>query len=169
MASELPRYILRNATIFVDRISRIGQAQTVTLPKPKVVTEEVRNAGMIKPRDVDLGYEKLESSWIETSFDPAVIGLFGLAPGVTREFMQTGALVDEDGTVNNATSFMTGFLNEFDPGGWEIGVIATTTFNLSIHTFKLEIAGREVLYMDDFTIRRNGVDQYGSIRAALLL
>lgn len=169
MASELPRLILRNATIFVDRNSRVGQAREVTLPTPEVAVEEFRNAGMVKPRDVNMGYSKLESSFVETAFDPIVIGLFGLAPGVVKEFMATGALVDEDGTTNNATGFMTGFLRQFDPGAWEPGTKAETTFNLSIHTYKLEIAGREVIYMDDFDVRINGVSQYQSIRSALLL
>lgn len=169
MASDLPRYILRNATIFVDRISRIGQAREITLPTPEIVVEEFRNAGMVKPRDVNLGYAKLESSWVETAFDPAVIGLFGLAPGVVREFMATGALVDEDGTVTNATAYQTGFLRQFDPGGWEPGSKAETTFNLSIHTYKLEIGGQPIIEMDDFDVKIRGVSQYQGIRSALLL
>ena len=158
MASELPRYILRNATIFVDRISRIGQAREITLPTPEVVVEEFRNAGMVKPRDVNLGYAKLESSWVETAFDPAVIGLFGLAPGVVREFMATGA-----------TAYQTGFLRQFDPGAWEPGAKAETTYNLSIHTYKLEIGGQPIIEMDDFDVKIRGVSQYQGIRSALLL
>lgn len=169
MASELPRLILRNATIFVDRNSRIGQAREITLPTPEVAVEEFRNAGMVKARDVNLGYSKLESSWVETAFDPAVLGLFGLAPGIVRDFMVTGALVDEDGTVTNATAYKTGFLRQFDPGGWEPGSKAETTFNLSIHTFKLEIGGQTIIEMDDFDVKIRGVSQYQNIRAALLL
>ncbi|MFT0892960.1 phage major tail tube protein [Pseudochelatococcus sp. G4_1912] len=169
MASEKPRLILRNATIFVDRNSRVGQAREVTLPTPEVAVEEFRNAGMVKARDVNMGYSKLEASFVETAFDPVVIGLFGLAPGVTKEFMATGALVDEDGTVSNATAFMIGFLRQFDPGAWEPGSKAETTFNLSVHEFKLEVAGQTIIEMDDFDVKINGASQYQGIRSALLL
>ncbi|MFT0892743.1 phage major tail tube protein [Pseudochelatococcus sp. G4_1912] len=169
MASEQPRLILRNATIFVDRISRVGQAREVTLPTPEVTVEEFCNAGMIKARDVNLGYSKLEASFVETAFDPAVIGLFGLAPGVVKDFLVTGALVDEDGTTTSAVAYLRGFLRQFDPGAWEAGSKAETTFNLSVHEFKLEIGGRSIIEMDDFDIKVNGVSQYQSIRNALLL
>ncbi|HMR14675.1 MAG TPA: phage major tail tube protein, partial [Arachnia sp.] len=80
--SDMPRYILRNCTIFADRVSKLGQASEISLPVPTEKLEELRNAGMVLPIDIPMGYEKLEASFKLTAFDPQVITLFGLAVGV---------------------------------------------------------------------------------------
>ena len=43
--SEMPRYILRNCTIFTDRVSKIGQASEISLPVPAEKPPTRRNAG----------------------------------------------------------------------------------------------------------------------------
>jgi len=167
--SEMPRYILRNCTIFVDRESKVGQASEITLPVPEAKVEELRNAGMVMPIETVLGYEKLESSFKMTAFDPQVLKLFGLAPGVTKEFMVTGALVDEDGTTHSAVAYIRGFLRKTDPGGWKPGDMAETDFEVSIRYYKLEIDGNQIIEMDPFEVSIGGESQTGAQRAAMLL
>ena len=167
--SELPRYILRNCTIWADRESKVGQASEITLPVPEEKLEEVRNAGMVMPIEVPLGYEKLEMSFKMTAFDPQVLKLFGLAPGREKEFMVTGALVDEDGTVHSAVAYIRGRLKKADPGGWKPGDMAETDFEVAIRYYKLEIDGQQVVEMDPFEVSVGGSSQTGAQRAAMLL
>lgn len=167
--SDLPGYILRNCTIWADRVSKLGQASEITIPVPTTKVEEFRNAGMIKPREVNLGYEKTEMSFKMTAVDPQVIALFGLRPGVEKDFMVTGALVDEDGTTHSAVAYMRGFMKTVDLGAWQPGERAEVDHQIAIHSMKLEVDGQSLLEMDDFDIIVGGRSEYAGIRGALLL
>jgi P2 family phage contractile tail tube protein len=167
--SDMPRYILRNCSIFVDRVSKIGQASQISLPVPTEKMSEMRNAGMIMPIDVPMGFEKLEASFNLTAFDPQVITQFGLAVGAEREFMVTGALAHEDGTVVNATGYIRGRLTRNEHGAWQAGEVGENSHSISIRYYKLEVAGRVLIEMDAFSVNIGGVNQTAAIRAALLV
>jgi hypothetical protein len=169
MASELPGYTLRNCTIFVDRESKAGQASEMTLPVPTEKVEEIRNAGMVMPIEVKMGYELMEHTFSFTAFDPSVLQLFGLKIGDEREFMVTGALADEDGTVHNAVAYVRGFLKSADAGSWTPGEMGSTSFAVSIRYYKLEVDGVEIFEMDPFSVSVGGTNQTEAIRNALLL
>ncbi len=166
--SNMPRYILRNCTIFVDRVSKIGQSNEITLPVPTEKVEEMRNAGMVMPIDVPMGYEKPEASFKLTAFDPQVITLFGLAVGVEKEFMVTGALAHEDGTIINATAYIRGRLISPDAGAWQPGEMAENEFSITVRYYRLEVDGRALIEMDPFNVSIGGVSQTAGILAALL-
>lgn len=166
--SDMPRYILRNCTIFVDRVSKIGQAKEITLPVPTEKVEELRNAGMVMPIDIPMGYEKPEASFKLTAFDPQVITLFGLAVGEEREFMATGALAHEDGTIVNATAYIRGRLIKNDHGTWTPGEAGENDFAISLRYYKLEVEGSVLIEMDPFSVSIGGASQTAAIRAALL-
>lgn len=166
--SDMPQYILRNCTIFVDRVSKIGQASEITLPVPAEKLAEMRNAGMVMPIDVPMGYEKLEAGFKLTGFDPQVITLFGLAVGAEKEFMATGALAHEDGTVINATAYLRGRLTKNDHGNWKPGEAGENDHSISLRYYRLEVDGRELIEADMFEVSIGGVSQTGGIRAALL-
>lgn len=167
--SDMPNYILRNCNIFVDRVSQVGQASEITLPVPTEKLEEIRNAGMVMPIDVPMGYEKPEAGFKLTSFDPVVIKLFGLAVGVNKEFLATGALAHEDGRVFSATTYMVGRLTAFDPGSWSPGEKAETEYSISIRKYRLEVEGNVLVEADPFDVSVGGVSQTASIRRALLV
>jgi P2 family phage contractile tail tube protein len=167
--SDMPRYILRNCTIFANRVSLIGQASEVTLPVPTEKLEELRNAGMIMPIDVPLGYEKLESGFKMSGFDPQVIQLFGLAVGQEREFMITGALAHEDGTVVNATGYIRGRLMKNDHGSWKPGDMAENDYGITVRYYRLEVEGRTILEMSPFDVSVGGSSVTQPIRNALLV
>jgi len=167
--SEMPRNILRDCTIFVDRVSQIGQASEITLPVPTEKLEELRNAGMVMPIDIPMGYDKIESSFKLTGFDPLSIALFGLSVGSEREFMATGALASEDGTITNATAYMRGRLMKNDHGTWKPGEVGDNTFSITLRYYKLEVGGTTILEMTPFDVSVGGVSQTGGIRSALLV
>jgi len=165
MASELPRYILRNCAIWTDRESKIGQASEITIPVPERTTADVRNAGMVKTRRVGLGYEALELAFKMTAFDPQVIKLFTVGE---RDYMVTGALVDEDGTIHSAVVFMRGVLKKPEAGSWKAGELAEADYAVDVNYLKLEVDGERLLEMDDFEVIVGNTSQTGGIRAALL-
>lgn len=167
--SEMPRYVLRNCNIFVDRVSKIGQASEITLPVPAEKVEEMRNAGMVMPIDIPMGYEKLETSFKLTAFDPQVITLFGLAIGVEKEFMITGSLAHEDGTVVNATAYIRGRLIKSDHGSWKAGEVGENDFQITMRYYRLEVEGSTLIEADPFNVSIGGASQTDAIRAALLV
>ncbi|HEV2504392.1 MAG TPA: phage major tail tube protein [Mesorhizobium sp.] len=166
--SDMPRYILRNCTIFTDRVSKIGQASEITLPVPTEKMEELRNAGMVMPIDIPMGYEKLEASFKLTGFDPQVISLFGLKVGQEREFMVTGALAHEDGTIINATAYIRGRLMKNDHGTWKPGEAGENDFSITLRYYKLEVDGSVLIEADPFSVSIGGANQTSAIRSALL-
>ena len=167
--SDMPRYILRNCTIFADRVSKIGQASEITLPVPTEKVEELRNAGMVMPIDIPMGYEKMEAGFKLSGFDPQVIVLFGLEIGAEREFMVTGALAHEDGTVVNATAYIRGRLIKNDHGGWKPGDMAENDFSITLRYYKLEVEGSTLIEMTPFDVIVGGTSRTQSIRSALLV
>lgn len=167
--SDLPRLILRNCMLWADRVSQLGQIGDITPPVPQVKLEEMRNAGMIKPREVNLGYEKLGFSFKMPGLEPQILKLFGLRPGTENPFMITGALVDEDGTEHSAVMTIRGFLYQGDPGTWKAGDLAENDYSVSVNYYKLEVDGNELIEMDDFDVKIGGESQYQGIRNALLL
>lgn len=167
--SDMPRYILRNCTVFADRVSKLGQAKEITLPVPTEKLEELRNAGMVMPIDIPMGYEKMEAGFKLTAFDPQVITLFGLAVGVEKEFMATGALAHEDGTVVNATAYIRGRLTKNDHGSWKPGEAGENDFSISLRYYRLEVDGRVLIEADPFEVKIGGASQTSGIRSALLV
>lgn len=165
--SQLPKYIMRNCTIFVDRESKIGQASEITLPSPEVMTEEVRNAGMHMAIDVNLGITKPEASFKMTSFDPQVLALYGIAPGNLKDFLITGALGDEDGTVHAAQCFMKAFLQKFDAGSWKPGDLSEVDCALSIFSYKINVDDATIVDVNPFDVSIGGVSQTAAISRAL--
>lgn len=165
----LPRFILRNCMLWADRESKLGQIGDITPPIPSVKLEEMRNAGMIKPHPVSMGYEALEFSFKMPGLDPQIIKLFGLKPGDENLFMITGALVDEDGGEHSAVMTIRGIMTKADHGNWKPGDLAENDYTVSVHYYKLEIDGREIIEMDDFDVKIGGRSQYRGIKNALLL
>jgi len=166
--SSMPCYILRNCTGFVDRISKLGQISEIMLPVPSEKLEEMRNSGMVMPIDIPMGYEKLEGSIKLPAFDPQVIKLFGLAVGQEREFMFTGALAHEDGTIVNATAYIRGRLTKNDHGSWKPGEVGENQHSISFRYYRLEVDGETLIEMDPFSVSIGGVSQTAAIRSALL-
>lgn len=164
-----PRFILRNCMLWADRESKLGQIGDITPPVPEVKLEEMRNAGMIKPRKVNMGYEALEFSFKMPGLDPQVLTLFGLKPGSENLFMITGALVDEDGDEHSAVMTIRGFLYKADHGSWKPGDMAENDLAVSVNSYKLEVDGKELIKVNDFDIWINGKSQQQGIRRAMLL
>ncbi|NIZ11093.1 phage major tail tube protein [Pseudooceanicola sp. HF7] len=164
-----PAYILRNAAMWLNEDVKVGQVSEMTVPPFRVKTETMRNAGMVMEREVPMGYERENAKFKMTALDPATVATINGMPGTNGTLMITGALVDEDGAVSNATVYMRGFLKEVDFGSWASGEKAETDYAFVWEYLKLEIGGATLIEADDFDVSINGTSQTGDIRAALLL
>jgi hypothetical protein len=169
MASERPRYIMRNATIWVNRTSQIGQASEIGFPSLKRKMENVFNGGMEVEIQVAMGYDAPELGFKMTSFDPAVLTLFGLAIGVETEYMATGALVDDDGTTHSGVCYYRGIISEMTPDAHKRGNIAEVDYKMAFRYYKLEIDGLPIYEIDPFEIKIGGQSQTQNIRRAMLV
>ncbi|WP_186415413.1 phage major tail tube protein [Pannonibacter sp. P2PFMT1] len=169
MATSLPSWLLRDCTAFVDGVNKIGQIGDVTIPVPAVKVEELRNGGMVRPREIHLGYEKMDMSLKLPGMDPQVWKLFGLKPGTEKQILVTGALVSEDGSTVNASLTVRGFVKSANGGNWKPGQTGENDHGFAVNYYKLEIAGEEILAVDDFDVVVGGESQMSDIRQALLL
>lgn len=169
MTSNLPAYVLRDCTLFVDAESKIGQTDEITIPVLEVKTEEMRNGGMIKPRLVHLGYNATNASFTFTSFDPALIALFGLEAGREIPVIAYGYFQDESGAEHAGRAEMRGFFTKNDAGTWKVGEVATNSTEFTAHAYRIFMDDDEILSVDDFEVRRNGVSERPNRAAALRL
>ncbi len=168
-AKELPRFILRNCNAYIDRESQIGQASEIQTPNFKAIFEEVRNAGMVKARPVLMGFEVEDADIKLTSLDFDVLSIFGLAPGVEKEFLFTGQLVSEDEEITNASYYVRGKLAEVDLGGWKPGELTEFGHIVKPLYGKLEIGDRNVLEWDDFDVKVSNKSMFPGLRDSLLV
>lgn len=167
--AKLPAYVLKDCTIVANDRNRIGQASELTIPVLEKTTEEMRNAGMIKPREVFMGYEATRASFTETAFDPAMIELLGV--GKNDKFIARGYLQSEDGTEHAARFEFFGDVLKMDAGSWATGSRAETEYEITVHSGTLFIetngADQEVIAFDDFSVRVMGQEQMPARRRAL--
>jgi hypothetical protein len=167
MAKNLPAYVLRDCTLFVDAESQIGQTDEIVLPVLEVKSEEMRNGGMIKPRRIHMGYNTTDASFTFTSFDPALIALFGLEAGKEIPIIAYGYFQDEDGAEHEGRAEMRGFFTKNDAGTWKAGDVASNSTEFTAHAYRIFMDDEEILSVDDFDVKRNGVSERPGRRAAL--
>lgn len=169
MASERPRYIMRNANLFLNQNNYIGQASEIGFIELSQITEEIFNAGQEVKIEVPMGYEMPEMGFKMTSFDPTVMKLWGLALGQEVELMATAALRDDDGTVHSQVAYMRGFVKKISADKYKRGDLAESEYEYSFRYYKLEIDGAPIYEIDPFGVSVGGVSQTASIRRALLV
>lgn len=170
MATERPRNIMRNATLWLNRTSQIGQASEIGFAtKLEQKMQEVFNGGMVTPIEVEMGYEMPENSFKMTGFDPEVLKLFGLAPGVETELMATAATVDDDGTTHSLVAYMRGKIKSVSPDSHKRGELTELEYEFSYRYYKLEIDSQPIIEVTPFDVLIGGVSQTANQRRAMLL
>lgn len=170
MASRKPAFVLKNCSIAIEGDVRIGQAKTMTMPVLERKVEEMRNAGMIKPREVALGYEKTEASFTETAFDPGVMNVYGLRPNRETNLIIYGYLEDEGtGAEHAARCECVAMFKKMDAGDWTPGEAAETQYELAVHEFRLFVDDQIIYEVDDFSVSINGVTEHPGLADALRL
>lgn len=169
MSKQMPSGIIRNWTMWADRDSKVGQADSLSLPKLERKVEEVFNAGMITPIEVPVGFEMPEFSFSFTGYDPDTMKLFGLAVGDEREFLATADPTDDDGEVHSAITYFRGYIKIIEMGELKRGDIESTKYELCWRYVRITYDGADIFEMDPFRVVVGGNDQTLESRRALLL
>jgi P2 family phage contractile tail tube protein len=166
--AQIPR-VLKNFSLFVDGRGLAGSVSTLTLPKLTTKMEEYRGGGMDVPVEIDMGMEKLETSFELFEYDPNMMALYGLADGAATQLTARGALRRDGEAAVAMIVNMTGVVKELDHGDWKSGDQTSAKFAVALRYLKITIGGQVVAEIDKVNmIRRiNGVDQLETIRAAI--
>ena len=160
--------ILKNFNLFVDGRGYAGRAEEVSPPKLALKTEEFRGGGMDAPAVIDLGMEKLESSFTLVEYDPEILKQFGLVSGNSVQITLRGALVD-DNTTTPMVIGLRGMFTELDMGKFKAGDKATLQCCVACRYYSSEIDGENIVEIDvDNMVRKiDGQDVLADIRSAL--
>lgn len=160
--------ILKNFNLFVDGRGYAGRAEEVSPPKLALKTEEFRGGGMDAPAVIDLGMEKLESSFTLVEYDPEILKQFSLVSGNSVQITLRGALVD-DNTTTPMVIGLRGMFTELDMGKFKAGDKATLQCSVACRYYSLEIDGQNIVEIDvDNMVRKiDGQDVLADIRSAL--
>jgi len=162
--------ILKNLNLFVDGRGFAGKVTEIELPKLTMKTSEYRAGGMDAPVEIEMGMEKLETTFTLNGYDPEVLKLFGLAPGNRKPLTLRGTLLDDiTGTEQPVIVNLKGMLREVDMGTWKPGEDATLKMAAALVYYKLTINGIVINEIDVLGMKRiiNGVDQLAQTRANL--
>lgn len=160
---------LFNTNLFVDGTSFQGDVPSLVLPKVTVKTEEYRAGGMDAPIEMDMGLEKLESSFVTNGVRKEALKYFGLADQTAFNGSFRGAFKGQKGEITAVTATIRGMLKEVDPGDWKAGDKAEFKYAVAVTYYKLEIDGTVMYEIDPVNSIRviNGVDQLAAMRTAL--
>lgn len=161
--------VLSNTNLFVDGVSFSGDVPSLTLPKLTVKTETYRGGGMTGEVEIDMGLEKLESSFTTNGVRRESLKWFGLSDRTACNAVFRGSFKGLKGAVSAVVVTLRGGIKEVDAGDWKPGDKAEMKHSMSLVYYKLEIDGRVIYEIDMVNMVRviDGVDQLAAERTAL--
>ena len=161
--------VLYNTNLFVDGVSFAGDVPSLTLPKLTVKTEAHRGGGMGGEIEMDVGLEKIESSFTTVGVRRESLKYFGLSDQTGCNAVFRGAFKGLKGQITPVVATMRGMLKEVDMGDWKAGDKAEIKHALALQYYKLEIDGRVMYEIDMVNCVRviDGVDQEAAVRSAI--
>ena len=161
--------VLKNFSLSLDGYGFAGNLDEVQLPQLSITTEDFRAGGMDAPMVLDMGMEKLETTFTTSKRCEETLRLFGVASGSAVACVVRGALEDPDGTVTPVTATMRGRITSVQPSAWTPGSKATDQYSLALQYYKYEQGGNVLHEIDIPNMIRivNGVDQLAEKRRAL--
>lgn len=161
--------ILFNMALAVGGVSLRGDVPSFTLPKLKIKTEGYRTGGMDAEIDMDMGLEKLESSFVTYGIRKEVMKYVGLMDGEGTTAVFRGSFANSDKSTVGVIVTTRGRIVEWDPGDWKPGEKAENKYAYSLTYYKLEIDGAVMYEIDPINMVRivDGVDQLAEHRTNL--
>jgi len=160
--------ILKYLNLIIDGRGFAGKIEEYNPPDVVVSTEEFRAGGMDMPIDIDMGMEKMTTSFVITSYDADVLALGGIkAGGGNVQLTARGSMESLDGSTKAVVHNMTGKIISLAPGTWGSGNKPSLTVNASLIYYRESHAGRVLHEFDAINMIRmvDGVDQLAEHRA----
>lgn len=161
--------ILKNFNLFVDGRGYAGNVDELTPPTLAITMDDYRGGGMDTSVEVDMGMEKLETSFSMSKQDADILKALGGVAGATIPLTARGALQSLDGSVTPVVLRMRGKIRSIDPGTWKAGEKATMAVSVGLTYYEREQGGETLCKIDVLNRIREigGVDQLAEIRAAM--
>lgn len=161
--------VLKNINCFVDGRGYAGQIEDLNPPDLTLMTEEFRGGGMDAPDDIDMGMEKMATSFSFISYDMNILSLFGVAQGSTVPLVFRAVLESFDGSTKAVKITQRGKITKIARGAWKAGEKATLTVEMTLTMYQEEHDGNVIYDIDIDNMKRviNGVDRLAQQRAAL--
>lgn len=159
----LPR-TLKLMNVFIDGVSYLGVAQTLTLPKLTRKLENYRGGGMNGSAPIDLGLddEALSAELSLGGFPDTAIWSLYAATGVSSVPLRFAGSYQRDDTAETVAVevVLRGRQKEIDTGEAKQGEVSTSKLPLVCTYYKLTINGSETVEIDTVNLieKVNGVD-----------
>lgn len=158
--------ILKNFNLFVDGRGHAGNIDELKTPTLSLQVEDFRAGGMDAPIAVELGQEKMESTFTLSGYNAQTLALWGVGPGTTVPLTARGTLESMDSSTQPVKVSMAGRVRSVEPGNWKTGERSTLVFTMDLDAYKYEQNGVVIHEIDVPNMVRivNGVDRLASQR-----
>lgn len=157
--------ILKNWQLFVDGRGKAGNCTAFTPPTLALKTEDLEAGGLDSAIEIEIGQEKMESSFTLSEFDPDTLALWGVGPQRDVAFVARGSVQGLNGAPQPVEHYLRGRIRSIEPGEWNRGQV-TNVFQISLTYYKYTHAGRVIHEIDVVNMIRfiNGVDALAAHR-----
>lgn len=161
--------ILKNFSLFVDGRGYAGNIDELQLPTLASTIEDFRAGGMDSSVPIEMGQDKMEVTFTLSSYDSAVLGLWGIGQGASVPLVARGALESLDGSVESVVVTMDGKVRSVEPGAWTPGEKSSLVFTIDLTSYKYAQNGTTIHDIDIVNMVRkiNGVDRLAAQRNAI--
>lgn len=163
--------VITNFNLFFDGVGMVGLIEEMALPKLVRKVEEFRNGGMLAPAELDLGLEKLESTFTVTGYNKDIIKKYGVqaVDGVLCRFLAAESPNDTTDATDAIEITMRGRWKELDLGTVKTGEKNTTKVTFPQTYFKYAENGEDIIEIDTINMifKVDGKDLLEGTRRAL--
>lgn len=142
--------VLKDAVVYIDTISTLGKAKTITLPTVERTTADHETLGMPGTIRIGVGLEAMEATitWEGWNRELAVkaYNTYGFVDLQCR-----GVIEEMSGNVKTLTpciTYMKGTFRSTQGGEFSAKALATRESTLDLHYYKEEVAGRPTVEVD---------------------
>lgn len=159
--------ILKNFNLYVDGRGFAGNVDEVQLPALSIVGEDYRAGGMDAPIELDMGMEKLESTFKVSKFDENLDKLLSTGGFINLTFR--GAVESMDGAVKAAVIKMTGKIHSIETDTATPGAKTAKTYRVPLVSYSYSLDGDTIHDIDVRNMKRviGGVDRLAAQRRAI--
>lgn len=160
---------IKNFNLFIDQKGKAGVVTEFTPPKLTLKMDDHLAGGMDAPVSIELGQEKMETSFVLTEYSASNMVLWGMTDGNTVSLTLRAAAQQYNGTIIPVVIQMRGKITGVDEGGFKPAEKVAITYTMSVEYYHKTLDGKSVIEIDVLNMIRkiNGVDQLKTTRSAL--
>lgn len=168
-------YIMEGSNLFVGdhdpTLSKHLTLSEIAIPTLEEMFQDHHPGGSRVQIEVEVGIQKLQSTFKLAGWDPDVLGQFGLGSDARMMFTAYGSIRNKQtGVIVQAMALMEGRLGKIEPNAHSRGELQGHDYAINeILHYELFFDGSEKVYWDFFTTewRVDGQDRNADERAAL--